>query len=152
MSQTVIRKDLIDKAMMKLSSKRALAPDSNYILELNKIFDDHRDLGRDYQAFKITIETCCDILELVEIAPLFLKKTKKLTIESKPDAIDQAYNEIIDAVTATRNKYAHAKTNYKVKGTECPEDQLKEFAELLNMISQQTIRWFSMQKEDNRIV
>lgn len=151
-SQTVIRKDLIDKAMMKLSSKRALAPDSSYILELNKIFDDHRDLGRDYQAFKITIETCCDILELVEVAPLFLKKTKKLSIQSKTDAIDQAYNEIIDAVTATRNKYAHAKTNYTVKGTECPENQLKEFTEFLDMIAQQTIRWFSMQKEDNRIV
>ncbi|TKJ87224.1 hypothetical protein PaeCFBP13512_18555 [Paenibacillus sp. CFBP13512] len=151
-SQTVIRKDLIEKTMIKLSSKRALSPDSTYILELNKIFDDHRDLGKDYQAFKITIETCCDILELIEVAPEFLKKTKKITIESKTEARDQAFVEIIDAVTATRNKFAHAKTNYKIKGTECPESQLKEFAKFLNMIAQQTIRWFNMQKEENRIV
>lgn len=82
-SQTVIRKDLIEKTLTKLSSKRALTPDSTYILELGKIFDDHRDLGKDYQAFKITIESCCDIYELVGIAPKYLKETKKLHLKVK---------------------------------------------------------------------
>ena len=151
-SQTVIRKDLIEKTMTKLSSKRALSPDSTYILELGKIFDDHRDLGKDYQAFKITIETCCDIYELVEFVPSFLNKTKKITLESKSDSIQQAFGEIVNAVTATRNMFAHAKTNYKVKGTECPNDQLADFSKLMDIIAQQTIRWFAMQKEENRIV
>lgn len=151
-SQTVIRKDLIEKTITKLSSKRALSPDSTYILELGKIFDDHRDLGKDYQAFKITIETCCDIYELVEFAPAYLKKAKKITLESKTDSIQQAFGEIVDAVTATRNMFAHAKTNYKMKGTECPENHLVEFSRLLDIIAQQTIRWFAMQKEENRIV
>jgi hypothetical protein len=151
-SQTVISKDLIEKTMTKLSSKRALSPDSTYILELGKIFDEHRDLGKDYQAFKITIDTCCDIFELVQYAPKFLKKTNKITLDSKTDQRDQAFTEIVDAVTATRNMFAHAKTNYKKKGTECPMEQLEEFSRLMDIIAQQTIRWFSVQKEDNRIV
>ncbi|QOV11042.1 hypothetical protein [Viridibacillus arvi] len=151
-SQTVISKDLIEKTMTKLSSKRALSPDSTYILELGKIFDEHRDLGKDYQAFKITIETCCDIFELVRYAPSFLKKTNKVTLESKTDTIQQAFAEIVNSVTATRNMFAHAKTNYKSKGVECPEDQLEEFSKLMDIIAQQTIRWFAVQKEENRIV
>lgn len=151
-SQTVIRKDLIEKTLTKLSSKRALTPDSTYILELGKIFDDHRDLGKDYQAFKITIESCCDIYELVGIAPKYLKETKKITLESKKDFIEKAFAEIVNGVTATRNMFAHPKTNYKMKGTECPENQLVEFSKFMDVIAQQTIRWFAMQKEENRIV
>lgn len=48
--------------------------------------------------------------------------------------------------------FAHAKTNYKMKGTECPENQLVEFSKFMDVIAQQTIRWFAMQKEENRIV
>ncbi|PWW17084.1 hypothetical protein DFO73_13214 [Cytobacillus oceanisediminis] len=40
-SQTVIRKDLIEKTVSKLSSSRALSPDASYVLELGKIFEDH---------------------------------------------------------------------------------------------------------------
>ncbi|WP_139017866.1 hypothetical protein [Bacillus andreraoultii] len=151
-SQTVIRKDLIEKTMIKLSSNRALSPDSNFILELGKIFEEHRDLGKDYQAFKITISTCCDIYELAQHAPEFLKKTNKITLNSNKDQREQAFKEIVDAVTATRNMFAHAKTNYKPKGSECPTEQLEEFSGLMDIIAQQTIRWFSVQKEDNRIV
>ncbi len=151
-SQTVIRKDLIEKTMMKLSSNRALSPDSDYILELGKIFDEHRDLGKDYQAFKITIDTCCDIFELARYAPKFLKRTNKITLDSKREQREQAFTEIVDSVTATRNMFAHAKTNYRSKGTECPVEQLEEFSQLMDIIAQQSIRWFSVQKEDNRII
>ncbi|MDH6352152.1 MULTISPECIES: hypothetical protein [unclassified Brevibacillus] len=45
-SQTVIRKDLIEKTVNKLSSPRALTPDANYILELGKIYEEHRNTNQ----------------------------------------------------------------------------------------------------------
>lgn len=48
--------------------------------------------------------------------------------------------------------YAHAKTNYDLKGDECPSEQAYEFSHLMDIISQQIIRWFSRQQEDLRII
>jgi hypothetical protein len=48
--------------------------------------------------------------------------------------------------------FAHAKTNYDLKGDECPMGDLQEFSNLMDIISQQIIRWFSRQQEDTRII
>ncbi|KON85449.1 hypothetical protein AF332_00215 [Sporosarcina globispora] len=151
-SQTVIRKDLIEKTVSKLSSLRALTPDANYILELWKIYEEHKNLRKDYLAFKITIETCCDVFELVSVAPNFLKKTKKITIQSSLEDQKKALEEIASSISSTRNMFAHAKTNYDLKGDECPMKYLHEFIKLMEIISQQIIRWFSRQQEDIRII
>ncbi|MBM7707689.1 hypothetical protein JOD03_002636 [Chryseomicrobium aureum] len=151
-SQTVIRKDLIEKTVVKLSTTRALNPDANYILELGKIYEEHKNLRKDYLAFKITIETCCDLYDLVSIAPKFLKKTKRITIQSSAEDQKKALEEIASSISSTRNMYAHAKTNYDLKGDECPSEQAYEFSHLMDIISQQIIRWFSRQQEDLRII
>ncbi|MGX5647593.1 hypothetical protein ACWKS6_21685 [Bacillus cereus] len=151
-SQTVIRQDLVQETLKKLASPRALVPDANYILELNKVFEDFKNNQKDFQAIKLTIKTCCDIHEIVTIAPEFLKLTKKITIDSKPEDIQKALSEISDAISNTRNMFAHAKTNYEKKGKECPEDQLFDFAKCVDILAQQIIRWFARQHEDNRII
>lgn len=48
--------------------------------------------------------------------------------------------------------FAHAKTNYDLKGDECPNEYLFEFSKLMDIISQQIIRWFSIQQDDTRII
>lgn len=151
-SQTVIRKDLIEKTVLKLSSSRALSPDANYILELGKIYEEHKSLRKDYLAFKITIETCCDVYELIKVAPNYLKKTKKITLQSSSEEQKKALEEIASSISSTRNMFAHAKTNYDQKGDECPIEYFHEFAKLMNIISQQIIKWFSRQQEDTRII
>ncbi|EKN69282.1 hypothetical protein BABA_10481 [Neobacillus bataviensis LMG 21833] len=151
-SQTVIRKDLIEKTVTKLSSSRVLTPDANYVLELGRIFEDHRSLKKDYLAFKITIGTCCDLYELVNYAPKFLKKTNKIRLESNNDEQQKALDEIASSISSTRNMFAHAKTNYELKGDECPPDQLFEFSLLIDKVAQQVIRWFARQHEDTRII
>lgn len=151
-SQTVIRKDLFEKTISKLSSSRALSPDASYILELGKIFDEHRNLRNDYLAFKITIDTCCDVFELVSFAPIYLKKTNKINLHSKEDNQKKALEEIASSISSTRNMFAHAKTNYDLKGDECPKEYLQEFSKFMDIISQQIIKWFSRQPEDTRII
>ncbi|KQL21233.1 hypothetical protein [Cytobacillus solani] len=151
-SQSVIQKDLIASTLTKLSSRRALSPDATYILELNKIFDNHRNNKKDHQAIKLTIETCCDIHEIVPSAPQFLKVTNRLTLDSKEDVKQKAIEEVASAISQTRNMFAHAKTNYDFKGMECPAEQLHEFAECVDILAQQIIRWFAREHEDNRVV
>lgn len=151
-SQTVIQQDLIRSVSKKLSSHKALTPDANYILELSKTFEGNRNHKKDHLAIKLTVETCCDLLEIVSIAPQFLNFTKKLTMDSKPEDLQKAFDEVANAISNTRNMFAHAKTNYEKKGKECPEDQLDDFAKCLDIIAQQIIRWFAREHEDNRVV
>ncbi|WP_129727950.1 hypothetical protein [Ectobacillus funiculus] len=151
-SQTVIQQDLIRTVSKKLSSPKALSPDANYILELSKIFEGNRNHKKDHLAIKLTVETCCDLLEIVSNAPQFLKFTRKLTMDSKPEDLQRALDEVANAISNTRNMLAHAKTNYEKKGKECPEDQLDDFAKCLDILAQQIIRWFAREHEDNRVV
>ncbi|MGG0666953.1 hypothetical protein ABE073_00230 [Lederbergia citrisecunda] len=151
-SQTVIQQDLINSATKKLFSSRALNPDANYILELGEIFDKNRNNQKDYLAIRLTIETCCDLNEIVATAPQFLKFTRKLRSDSKNEDKIKAFIEIADAISNTRNMFAHAKTNYEKKGMECPTEQLEEFAKCLDILAQQVIRWFAKEHEDNRVI
>lgn len=151
-SQTVIQQDLINSASKKLFSSRALNPDANFILELGKIFESNRNNQKDYFAIKLTIETCCDLNEIATIAPPFLKFTKRLSTESKNDVKIKAFEEVANAISNTRNMFAHAKTNYEKKGMECPLEQLEAFSECLDILSQQVIRWFARENENNRVI
>lgn len=151
-SQTVIQQDLINSATKKLFSSRALSPDANYILELGKIFESNRNNQKDYFAIKLTIETCCDLNEIVTIAPPFLRFTKRLSTESKNDDKIKAFEEVANAISNTRNMFAHAKTNYERKGMECPIEQLEAFSKCLDILAQQVIRWFAKEHEDNRVI
>jgi hypothetical protein len=151
-SQTVIQKDLINSVSKKLFSSRALNPDANYIMELSKVFEENRTNQKDYYAIKLTIETCCDLYEIREQAPKFLKFTKKLNHDSKDNDKFKAIEEVANAISNTRNMFAHAKTNYEKKGMECPTEQLGDFTKCLDILTQQVIRWFAKEHEDNRVV
>uniref|UniRef100_UPI00402A9DA1 hypothetical protein n=1 Tax=Bacillus sp. DX2.2 TaxID=3073452 RepID=UPI00402A9DA1 len=151
-SQTVIQQDLIEEALKKLASSKALKPDAEYILELGKVFENYRNNKKEHQAIKLTIQTCCDISEIVPIAPPFLKVTKRLIAVDTQDNKQKAVEEVATAINNTRNMFAHAKTNYEKKGMECPEDQLYEFVRCVDILAQQVIRWFDNQREENRVV
>lgn len=137
-SQTVLRKEMLDSITKKLYSPRALNPDSSFILELEKLYDEHRNFSKDHHAIKLTVQTCCDISDIASIAPKFLKKLSLETLAS--------------AISDTRNMIAHAKTNYRYKGHECPVDEMEQFAQCLKVVANQTVRWFARQHEDSRIV
>jgi hypothetical protein len=151
-SQTVLRKEMLESITKRLYSPKVLNPDANYILDLEKLFSEHRNNQKDSYAIKLTVETCCDIIELVPIAPKYLKQIQKLRASKVKAFRDAGLEELAGAISDTRNMLAHAKTNYNHKGNECPEDQLFEFASCLRVVANQTIRWFSRQHEDSRII
>lgn len=151
-SQTVIQEDLISSVSKKLSSPKALMPDAGYILGLDQIFEKHRNNKKEQLAIRLTLQTCCDITEIISFAPSFLKNTKKLIKDSSEENKQKAIEEIAAAINQTRNMFAHAKTNYVKKGNECPENQLDEFAKCMDILAQQVIRWFAREHENNRVV
>jgi hypothetical protein len=59
-----------------------LKSDANYIKELEQAFDDFRiKYSKDSEAIKVTIFRCCDIEEICDLAPKYLKKIKELKIQ-----------------------------------------------------------------------
>ncbi|RUT43274.1 hypothetical protein EJP82_20895 [Paenibacillus anaericanus] len=150
-SQTVVRRELLDSVMTKLYSPKTLSPDANYVLELEKLFDEHGNYKKDKESIRITIEVCCDGLELKEFAPKYLKNLNRINIQSTREEKKQALVELTNAISDTRNMIAHAKTNYKNKGFECPKDDMKVFSNCLKLVADQVIRWFSRQHDDSKV-
>lgn len=151
-SQTVIQEDLIKKTLIGLDNPMVNNPDASYILELSKIFEENRNNRRGLEAIKMTIKTCCDVQEIVSIAPPFLNLTRGFTVDSEPKERKKVIEEIANAINDTRNMFAHAKTNYVKKGKECPVNQLEEFTRCVDILTQQVIRWFARQSEDKRVI
>ncbi|MBY0202012.1 hypothetical protein [Paenibacillus cucumis (ex Kampfer et al. 2016)] len=152
-SQTVINKEMLDSILKKLYSPKVLQPDATYILELERLYDEHRNNKKDNQAISLTVGTCCDTIELIEIAPKYLKKFSEFKKQKdSKDLRSQCLDELAGAISDTRNMIAHAKTNYRMKGKECPKDQLGDFATCLKMVASQVIHWFARQHEDSRII
>ncbi|WP_405172023.1 hypothetical protein MHI12_07660 [Paenibacillus sp. FSL H8-0280] len=151
-SQTVVRRELLDSVMTKLYSPKTLSPDAGYVLELEKLFDELGNFKKDKEAIRITIEVCCDVLELKEFAPKYLKNLSEINLESTREERKRALLELSNAVSDTRNMIAHAKTNYKNKGYECPKSKMKEFSNCLKILSDQVIRWFSRQHDDSKVI
>lgn len=158
-SQTVIRQEITKRAQNKLVSPRALVPDANYIRELEILFIDFKNkYDTDRGAIKITLKNCCDIFEIIDYAPKYLenivnlKERLKNTKANKDGIIEAAYDLLADSISDTRNHIAHAKASYSLKGNECPDDQKREFVNVLRSLAIQTIRWFSNTSEGDRIV
>lgn len=144
-SQTVIKKDLFESVLNKLSSDRIYNPDSDYVLELEQIFKDNNKYSKDSEAIKVTVKVCCDAMNIKSHAPRFLKKMGRLKIDSKRSEQLEALEELGGAIADTRNMFSHAKTNYTKKGMECPKEQLFEFGQCIKVVAYQVIRWYSRQ-------
>lgn len=158
-SQTVIREELNTEVFKKLDCPSALNPDANYIKELeNLIVELNKKYEIDRGALKITIKTCCDILSITEYAPSYLSKVKSLkqnlekTKANKEQILESAYDQLSDSISDTRNHLSHAKTNYVLKGLECPKADYEKFARMTKALAVQAIRWFARVHEDSRVI
>lgn len=149
-SQTVVRQRVNAAAMTKLSSRKALQPDAQFIRDLEILFEENRSFRKDAEAIRLTIATCCDPMELASVAPHFLK-IQRLNPSSTSEDRRTALENLGASIAATRNQVAHAKANYTLTGDECPPDELHQFVQCLRIAAQQVIRWFGAQAENARV-
>jgi hypothetical protein len=152
-SLTVIKKDTIEIVKNKLNTSQVLNPDGDYILELETIFEGQRRYNKDREAIKLTVMTCCDAWTLKKYVPSHLKSFSKLTSKSKKEQRDKCLEEFANCFYATRSEYAHAKSNFKRTGMECPKDNesLTKLAKSCQIAAEMTIRWYYNQDKDSRI-
>lgn len=150
-SVTVIRQKLNDVIRAKLVSSRALKPDADFIRELELAYDENRRLRTDREALKLTVQECCDPIELKLYATPFLNKLRSLSLDARPVEREEALREFGEVLSSTRNMIAHSKPSYTPTEAECPKDQLEKFAVCARIAAEQTIRWYHSRHEDMRI-
>ena len=148
---TVIKEELHNLVCQKLSSPRVFYPDSEYVLELQKIFEEHSNKykqQKDSELIKAAVLKIVDVDEIKNILPEFLNN-RKPSLNEKPQEI---LVNLSKAISDTRNCIAHAKANYVNKGLECPESEKQRFVKVLIVISRQCIRWFCNKSENKRVL
>lgn len=151
-SPTILRQKLTTTIQNKLSGPRAMSPDAQFIMELDRLFQENRVYRKDKESIALTIEQCCDADELKNLAPPFLSRLHGMPDSSAKQDKDLAVREFAFALSATRNATAHAKANYEATGEECPETQLFEFRACAELAAQQVIRWFARCPEHLRVL
>lgn len=157
-SQTVIRLEKTERIQCKLSSLRSLKSDANFIKELEQAFTDFNDkYSRDSEAIKSTILRCCDIEDICDLAPKYLKKIRDLKKQlgnqkaNRVELLEAAKFELAQSISDTRNAISHAKANYTSKGKECPDDEMDYFLEMIRVVAVQVIKWYFNIHENQRI-
>jgi tetratricopeptide (TPR) repeat protein len=151
-SPTIIRQKLTTSVQNKLSSNRALNPDAKFIAELDVMFQELRSLRKEREAISLTIEQCCDLAELRTKGPPFLKELQAVSPDSQKGERQKALKAFAATLSATRNSIAHAKANYEPTGDECPETEIEQFVQCVEMAAQQVVRWFARCPEHLKIL
>lgn len=147
-SETVIRNEITEIGRKALSSRRALNPDASFIKELQELFNNN-SFRKDSEAIKLTVQKCAYISDVESVVPPFLKnKFDKHLQKSEQEALGY----LASCISATRNSIAHSKANYRKTGLEFDEKHYPELIELLKVIAQNCVRWFSTQSPASRIV
>jgi hypothetical protein len=133
----------------KLDSPKALSPNNEFlrsIFELTKNFDIRRS---DKEMMKSLFTISLDIVELSPLLPTSLRQ--EVTYGSKDADINNYSRKIAEVVVATRNKVAHAKSNYIPSGNECSATDIPQFNVFLEAAAAQTIRWYNRLPEHHKL-
>ena len=138
---TVVKKKANEQIRQRLLSADALNPDAEFIADLIKLVEVNRESRKDAVALKLTVLEACDPTPLAKKAPKFLTKLHKDVKNIKDADRKAALEELSDCITATRNKIAHAKSNFKPNGKECPNEQLASFVDCVRLVAIQVINW-----------
>ena len=137
----VLALDSIESLRKKLDSPLALSPDANYlksIIDLVRSLDERRN---DNQMIRLLFETCLDFVELSTLLPR--PHFKELKYGDKKSDIEAQSKAAAEALVATRNQVAHAKSDYRPTGVELPLEELSDFNVFLEAAAVQTIRWYN---------
>lgn len=108
---------------------------------------------------KTILRNCVEPNEMVFMFDLLPKKIqidlKKRNKWKKEEGVigklNEIKNDIASILYSTRNSIVHAKTNYKPKGNECPEEDMEELNEFMDKLCQCVFAWNGRQAEHYRL-
>lgn len=151
-SATVVNIERNTQVRRRLLSQRALSPDALFIRDLVQLIESQRLFKKDSEALRLTIETCCDPVELARFAPPHQKALAALKEASPASDRKKALDGLSATLSATRNMFSHAKANYTLTGEECLEVELPQLIECARAAAQQCVRWFAHSDVSLRII
>jgi hypothetical protein len=151
-SATVVNIERNTQVRKRLLSPRALLPDAGFVRDLVQLVESQRLFKKDSEALRLTIDTCCDPVELARHAPPSQKALASLKELSSSADRKKAMDAFSATLSATRNMFSHAKANYMLTGEECPDAELPQLTACARLTAQQCVRWFALSDVSLRIV
>ncbi len=130
----------------------ALNPDFDFIARLIRVMNSQKEYRKQGNATQMLIRECCTAVELSTTTPAYLQLFRNISEKSNGKDLGKALDSLASCIVATRNQLVHAKPSYEPTGDECPESDLKEFAECLELVALQAINWFSNLPTQFRVV
>lgn len=150
-AEPILNLGLYEQIRRRLDSSDALKPSGAYIKLIVDTVKSAERRRNDKELIRNVFVQCIDIVMLLEYLPKNMIP-KDITVDSKKDSIDKFAIEIADIATATRNQFAHAKSNYISEGKECPSGDLIQFNEFMRKAAIGLIRWYNRLPDHQRVL
>jgi hypothetical protein len=137
----VFRLERNEALRKKLDSPEARKPDAEFLESLHSLMASFKERFSDERIPQAVIEKCVDFIDLLKLLPPSL--TKALTYESSKQEVENGVRAVGLAMYATRNKVAHAKSNYRKTGGEVAGGELEQFTKFVEAVALRVIQWYN---------
>jgi hypothetical protein len=124
----------------RLDSPAALNPDGNYLQSIFELARATERRKNDKEMIRLVLETCVDFVDVSRLLPKPLAKT--LSPDDKKGLAEHS-RVVAEALYATRNQVAHAKSNYELQGTEISAEYLPELIKFVQAAAVRAVRWYN---------
>jgi hypothetical protein len=124
----------------KLDSPSTLKPDANFLKSIFELARSLEQRRKDKEMIRQVLETCMDFVDVANLLPKPL--AKELSHDDKKGQSEHI-RFVSEALVATRNQVAHAKSNYEPLGNEVSEEYLPQLNEFVQAAAVRTIRWYN---------
>jgi len=150
---TVLKLNAHKEIRARLTEPEAQRATARFIEELEALVKRHqRKSDTAIDALKAVVLECCDPPMLAPYAPRSMTQLKRAASSDASERRTAALAEFAKRLGATRDAFAHAKSNYSPKGGECPDEDLADFAQCVLKAAAQVVRWFARVPDGSRVV
>lgn len=142
----VSRLELYKQLEQKLKDPKVFNPDRQYLESIVELIQNAKNEDRDREQIKLVFVTTVNILHIVGLTPQSIRPANwphKIDNTTTKLVLDDLNKAIADSLVSTRNRIAHAKSNYVPKSNECPNQDILQFNIFLKKAAAQVIRWYN---------
>ena len=155
----VSKKKSYELLNLRLDTMSVKNRDHKYLESIFQLTRDYDVSLRDKELANTVLCECIDILELFEYLPATMKERLSKNIkfkkeeynELKADKILEIKKELGVYLYSTRNSIVHAKSNYKLSGNECLDNDLESLNVFMSKLCHCLIVWNGRQAKEFQI-
>jgi hypothetical protein len=137
----VFRLERNDALKKKLDSPEARKADAEFLGSLYSLMSSVKERSADDRIPQAVLENCVDFIDLIKLLPPSLQKP--FNYQTPKQEVESLIKNVGQAMYTTRNKVAHAKSNYTKMGTEVGGAELEQFTKFLEQLALRAIQWYN---------